>query len=147
VVSCICAVHTRLIKHRHAYASVLLVTPCVNNGAVGKQTNASARGKRDRSALSPTRVTWCSQGLCEQIPQFLCVVCACYFPVSAFRFSIFAFCNFWFLAFAAPYGHPRTAREKFCARARAVSAGRILTANPQSQTAAGTGTGTGTSYW
>ena len=126
---------TRVPLHRHAYASALLVTPCVNNGAVGKQTNASAEESAivQPSALGGSRdsVKGFASRLSNFCASFARVVFRLSFPLSAFRILQF----FGFLFLLLPRGTLAPHAKKFCTRARAVSAGRILTANPQSQTA------------
>ena len=121
--------------YRHAYASALLVTPCVNNGAVGKQTNASAEESAivQPSALGGSRdsVKGFASRLSNFCASFARVVFRLSFPLSAFRILQF----FGFLFLLLPRGTLAPHAKKLCAGERAVSAGRILTANPQSQTA------------
>ena len=90
---------TRVPLHRHAYASVLLVTPCVNNGAVGKQTNASA----EESAIAQPSALGGSRGAVKGFASRSFNFCASFARVifrsqlSAFRFSLFAIFAFLLL--------------------------------------------------
>jgi hypothetical protein len=88
---------TRVPLHRHAYASVLLVTPCVNNGAVGKQTNASA----EESAIAQPSALGGSRDAVKGFASRSSNFCASFarvrlsFPLFAFR--ILQFFGFLFL--------------------------------------------------
>lgn len=100
---------TRVPLHRHAYASVLLVTPCVNNGAVGKQTNAPTEESAiaQPSALGGSRdaVKGFASRSSNFCASFAHVVFRLSFPLFAFRFSHFAILQFFgFLFLLLPRG-------------------------------------------